>query len=116
MERQSLYESINARVDKMVECGFIDEVRGLLTSGYTGNLSSMSAIGYRHVISYLRGDFSEIELVELIKRETRHFARRQYSWFRLTDKRIHWFHTEDCPGGPIGLVKKFLENELTNVS
>lgn len=108
MERALLYEAINARVDKMVELGFIDEVKGLIERGYDTNLPSMSAIGYRQIAAYLRGEMSLTAAVGRIKTETHRFARHQYAWFRLSDRRIAWFGVDDCPQGPAETVRRFI--------
>ena len=91
MPREQLYERINARVDQMIEGGFVEEVRGLLARGYTAETPAMSGLGYREIEQYLRGVISLDEAVRLLKRDTRRFVHHQYSWFRLGDTRIHWF-------------------------
>ncbi len=108
MERELLYEAINARVDKMIELGFIDEVKGLVDLGYNTDLPSMSGIGYRQIAAYLRGEMSLSSAVERIKMETHRFARHQYAWFRLSDRRITWFRVNDCPQGPLRAIQHFL--------
>jgi len=90
MERQKLYERINLRVDKMLEEGLIEEVKALLAKGYSASFCAMQSLGYRQIIAYLNGQYQLEEAVELIKRDTRHFAKRQLTWFRR-DTRIHWF-------------------------
>lgn len=80
--RKELYERINRRVDAMMAAGFADEVRGLLARGYGANLSSMTGIGYRELISHLEGKISLEEATLLTKEKTRQFARRQLTWFR----------------------------------
>jgi len=108
MERALLYEAINARVDKMIELGFIDEVKGLIERGYGTKLPAMSGIGYREIAAHLRGEMSLTAAVERIKTETHRFARHQYAWFRLSDRRIAWFGQDDCPQGPVEAVRRFL--------
>lgn len=93
MERQDLYRRIGQRADRMIEEGFVAEVENLLQRGYSPGLSSLQGIGYRQLIGYLQGQCDLAEAVELIKRDTRHFAKRQLTWFKR-DPRIHWFNTK----------------------
>lgn len=80
-ERQTLYERINRRVDLMMEEGLIGEVKSLVEEGYGRNLVSMQGIGYKEVFDYLEGEISLEEMTERIKKDTRHFAKRQLTWF-----------------------------------
>ena len=89
MDRPILYSRINNRVDKMFEMGLVEEVEGLLNMGYSKDLISMKAIGYKEIIPYIEGKASLEETVELLKRNTRRYAKRQLTWFRR-DKRIKW--------------------------
>jgi len=82
MEREALYKRINDRVDEMVKKGLVDEVRALLNRGYSKELNSMQALGYKETVQFLEGSISLDEAFELIKRKTRNFAKRQLSWFR----------------------------------
>lgn len=81
-ERDLLYKRINQRVDKMFEDGLVDEVNNLKSEGYDDNLLSMQGIGYKEVFEYLNGNITLDEVKELIKKNTRHFAKRQLTWFR----------------------------------
>ncbi len=90
--REILHERINTRVDEMVEEGLIDELKNLLKQKYGWNLPSMQGIGYRQFKSYLDGRESLEDAIEILKRDTRRFARRQMTWFRR-DKRIKWCKT-----------------------
>ena len=81
-ERAKVYGRINNRVDDMLREGLADEVRGLLAAGYTRELKSMQGLGYKEMADYLAGDCSYSEAVELIKRDTRHFAKKQLTWFK----------------------------------
>lgn len=81
-DRQNLYNRINKRVDIMVEQGLFAEVEGLRKKGYDKDLVSMQGIGYKEVLMYLDGEISKDEAIELIKKNTRHFAKRQLTWFR----------------------------------
>jgi tRNA dimethylallyltransferase len=94
-ERERLYDRINRRTDRMMESGFLDEVKRLMEMGYTPGLPSMSSLGYRQITGYLGGSMALQEAVQAIKWETHRFARGQYAWFRLNDVRISWFDTAD---------------------
>lgn len=89
--RTELYARIDERVDEMLACGFLDEVRRLLSLGYSTDLHSLSAIGYRELIDYLKGKTTFAEAVVLIKRRTHEYVRRQANWFKPGDPDIHWF-------------------------
>ena len=88
-EREKLYGRINRRVGQMVDEGLLDEVRSLLDRGYGPELKPMQAIGYRHMVEHLNGDHDWAETLELLARDTRRYAKRQYTWFRR-DSAIHW--------------------------
>lgn len=94
MDRKLLYERINKRVDEMISEGLVDEVKDMLNKGYHKNLVSMKAIGYKEIIDYLEGNMSLEEAVNILKRNTRRFAKRQYTWF-LKDKNVKWFEIKD---------------------
>ncbi|MDD3279573.1 MAG: tRNA (adenosine(37)-N6)-dimethylallyltransferase MiaA [Lachnospiraceae bacterium] len=81
-ERALLYERINQRVDQMMEQGLLMEVTQLKNMGYHKGLVSMQGLGYKEILSYLDGAYTLVEAVEVIKRDTRHFAKRQLTWFR----------------------------------
>ena len=93
MDRAKLYEKINQRVDKMIDLGLVDEVKNILDEGLDKNSQSLKAIGYKEVISYLDGIIDFDEMVDLIKKNSRHYAKRQLTWFRR-DERIKWFDRE----------------------
>lgn len=90
--RAELYERIDRRIEQMFANGFIDEVKGLLERGFSAELPSMSAIGYREAAAYLRGEISLEEAGLLIKRYTRNYVRRQANWFKPSDPDIHWYN------------------------
>lgn len=81
-DRAVLYERINQRVDQMMEDGLVAEVEGLLKTGVTPGMTSMQALGYREICAYLNSEYDLDRAVELIKRNTRHFAKRQLTWFQ----------------------------------
>lgn len=97
MERQSLYERINARVEIMIEDGLVEEVKGLLDAGCSKEEYVMQGLGYRQIIPYLEEKISLEEAVANLKRDTRHFAKRQLTWFKR-DQRIKWFNRSHYPG------------------
>lgn len=89
MPREQLYERINIRVDKMLEDGLIKEVLSLKEMGIKKNMTSMQGIGYKEVLDYLNGETSYEDMVYLLKRDTRHFAKRQLTWFKR-EKDVIW--------------------------
>lgn len=89
--REVLYRRIDSRVDRMLECGLVDEVKGLMDKDYPLTLPSMSSIGYKQIGAYLQGQLDMREAVRQIKHDTRRFARHQYAWFRPGDTSIRWF-------------------------
>ena len=82
MDRKKLYERIDKRVDLMFKMGLVDEVKSLMKKGYNKSMVSMQGIGYKEVIDYLNGEISMDECIDIIKRDTRHFAKRQLTWFK----------------------------------
>ncbi|MGG4443504.1 tRNA (adenosine(37)-N6)-dimethylallyltransferase MiaA [Brevibacillus fortis] len=94
MDRAKLYERINHRVELMIEAGLVEEVRGLLDAGYDASLVSMQGLGYKELIPYLYGEITLEKAVNDIQQRTRHFAKRQLSWFRRMAE-IQWFDMTD---------------------
>ncbi len=88
-DRERIYERINDRVDLMMAQGLTEEVRALRESGCRKDMVSMQGLGYKELLSYLEGEMSLEEAVYLIKRDTRHFAKRQLTWFRR-EKEVIW--------------------------
>lgn len=88
-EREKLYESINLRVDRMIEQGLIEEVKTLMEEGLNENHQSMKAIGYREIIPYLQGSINKSEMIEKLKQDSRRYAKRQLTWFRKI-KEARW--------------------------
>jgi len=93
--RPELYQRIDARIDAMLQAGFVAEVQSILDAGFPPDLPSLSAIGYRQVIQYLQGEIDLEEAILLMKRVTRQFVRRQANWFKLDDPEIQWFQARD---------------------
>ncbi len=93
-DRQHLYQRIEARVDMMLKQGLVDEVKNLALMGYGAELNALRTVGYKEVFDFLADAISYEEMVELIKRDTRRYAKRQLTWFRRDD-RIHWMSLDE---------------------
>ena len=89
-EREVLYERINVRSIKMFESGLIEETKKLLQDGFAPDLKPFKSIGYRHAIDYLENRKGYDESIELLKRDTRRYAKRQITWFKA-DPDMLWF-------------------------
>ena len=106
-DREVLYQRINKRVDIMLENGLLDEVKKLLEMGYTKDMISMQGIGYKEMIKYLDGEYTYDEAVEIIKRDSRRYAKRQITWFkRYQDAK--WFDLDEYQN------KEKLEEDIIN--
>lgn len=106
MDRHALYKKIEERVDDMLGKGLIDEVKNLIKEGYDPKLTSMQAIGYKEVAEHLHGKYTYDELVNILKQNTRNFAKRQMTWFRRF-KNVNWFDIEKLKlGNIIDLINK----------
>jgi tRNA dimethylallyltransferase len=114
-DREELYRRIDVRVDEQLANGLVEETRRLLAQGYDRHLGSMKGLGYRQILGYLAGDSSYEEAVRLLKRDTRHFAKRQFTWFRK-EPGIVWVQIQECESTEtvvarlISMVQRFLEN------
>ncbi len=93
-DRETLYNRINHRVDRMIEEGLIEETKMLIERGYDWNLTSLKAIGYKELKPYLEGESTLAEVVSILKRDSRHYAKRQMTWFRK-DERIQWLKMDE---------------------
>ena len=93
-DRKALYERIDRRVDKMMEQGLLEEVRRLKDRGLPGDSVSMQGLGYKELFAYLEGEYSLEEAVRIIKRDTRHFAKRQITWFRR-ERDVVWIDRQE---------------------
>jgi tRNA dimethylallyltransferase len=89
LDRETLYHRIDARVDEQLAAGLVAEVERLLARGYAPTLPAMRSLGYKEIADYLQGEVPLEEAVRRLKRNTRHLAKRQYTWFRR-DSRIRW--------------------------
>lgn len=92
--RELLYERIDKRVDEMITEGLVDEVKHLKELGYDRSYVSMQALGYKEIFGYLEGEISLDEAIYIIKRDTRHFAKRQITWFKR-EKEVLWVNKPD---------------------
>lgn len=93
-ERERLYDRINQRVDIMLEQGLVEEVKKLKDMGYHKQMVSMQGLGYKEILDYLDGAYTLEEAVYRIKRDTRHFAKRQLTWFRR-EREVHWVNKQE---------------------
>ena len=111
-DRTGLHQQIDARVDSMMEKGLLTEVERLIAKGYRFDLPSMSGLGYRQIAMFLQGEIDLPTAIQRIKFDTHRFARHQYSWFRLRDKRIHWFDAgEETEQAINRLVQSFVAKQ-----
>ena len=94
MKREDLYARINQRVDEMFSAGLVEEVKKIIELGYHKDLNALNTVGYKEVFAYLESTISFDEMKELIKRNSRRYAKRQMTWFRSNEK-IRWFQVEN---------------------
>ena len=106
-ERSRLYERIDRRVDEMMEAGLEEEVRRLRDKGYTKELVSMQGLGYKEILDYLEGGCTLEEAVYRIKRDTRHFAKRQITWFKR-ERDVIWINQKDYDYDKQRILQKIL--------
>lgn len=104
--RVELCARIDARIQEMLDAGWLDEVRSLLARGYDPSLPSLSAIGYAQLAAHLSGEISLEQAITEIKRKTRMFVRRQAAWFKPGDASIHWFEAGETE------VIEAIQNEI----
>jgi tRNA dimethylallyltransferase len=117
--RAELYQRIDERIYRMIHDGFIDEVHHLLDLGYSPDLPTLSAIGYREIVAYIQGKITLDEAILLMKRRTRTFVRRQANWFKENDPDVHWFQVGKNTADEMELsIRKWLSavNENNNPS
>lgn len=94
MDRQKLYERIELRIDQMLEQGLLEEVKKLHEEGCHAGMVSMQGLGYKEILAYLQGNCTLEEAIYTLKRDTRHFAKRQLTWFRR-ERDVCWIEKED---------------------
>ena len=115
-EREILYDRIDRRVDQMMEAGLLQEVEALVKEGYERTLVSMQGLGYKEFFDYFDGKCTLEETVDIIKRDTRRFAKRQLTWFRR-EKEVCWMNKQDYPDGDAlfhEILKLLKEKEIWN--
>ncbi len=110
IDRKVLYERIDRRVDEMIKQGLVEEVKHLAGLGCTRDMVSMQGLGYKEILDYLEGRCSLDEAVYTIKRDTRHFAKRQITWFKR-ERDVRWLNWEEFEGSP----KRILEYILAEI-
>lgn len=108
--RETLHERINNRVDSMMRCGLTNEVRSLLERGYNPELNALQTVGYREIISYMKDEITLDRAVDLIKRNTRRYARRQLTWFRRWEG-VTWIDMDKT--GFMVQIRQILDNLKT---
>lgn len=106
-DRDILYSRIDKRVDKMLDEGLVDEVRSLIESGVNADMTSMQGLGYKEIVRYLNGEYDLERAIYLIKQGTRHFAKRQLSWFRR-EKEVIWIDKNDFGHDDEAIIKEIL--------
>lgn len=95
-ERATLYSRIDKRIDQMLEMGLVEEVTTLYKEGYNKDLVSMQGLGYKEIIDYIEGNTTLLEAVTILKRDTRHFAKRQLTWFKR-ERDVIWLDKNTFP-------------------
>jgi len=89
MDRERLYDRINKRVDLMIQKGLVQEVKSLVERGFDTKYTSMQGLGYKEIISYLKGEMSLDDAIYILKRDTRRYAKRQITWFKRIEG-VYW--------------------------
>ena len=110
MNRDALYKRINMRVDQMITEGLVDEVNSLLREGCNSDMISMQGLGYKEIIRYLNGELTLEEAVNILKRDTRHFAKRQLTWFRR-ERDVIWLEKDNPDTDILELIISELKNK-----
>lgn len=107
-DRSRLYEQIDARIDQMMKNGLVAEVTALKNKGYTKDMVSMQGLGYKELLDYLSGETTLEEAVYILKRDTRHFAKRQLTWFKR-ERDVIWIHKKDYHYDEERILQEILE-------
>ncbi|GFI50909.1 tRNA (adenosine(37)-N6)-dimethylallyltransferase MiaA [Lachnospiraceae bacterium 62-26] len=113
-DRKKLYRRIDRRVDKMLEDGLADEVKALREMGCTRQMVSMQGLGYKEILAYLCGEMSLDEAVYTLKRDTRHFAKRQITWFKR-EKEVIWMNKEEYGYNEERILEEMLRHIRTRI-
>lgn len=95
-ERERIYRRIDQRIDQMLDQGLVAEVKQLRDMGCTRDMVSMQGLGYKEILAYLNGECTLEEAVYILKRDTRHFAKRQLTWFRR-EQEVRWIERQEYP-------------------
>ena len=116
-DRAHLYERINLRIDRMLEDGLVEEVNALKDKGYTRDMVSMQGLGYKEILDYLNGESTLDEAIYILKRDTRHFAKRQLTWFRR-ERDVIWIDKQTYDYDEDKILEAMLQNirERTQIS
>ena len=116
-DRAHLYERINLRIDQMLEDGLVEEVNALKDKGYTRDMVSMQGLGYKEILDYLNGESTLDEAIYILKRDTRHFAKRQLTWFRR-ERDVIWIDKQTYDYDEDKILEAMLQNirERTQIS
>jgi len=110
--REKLYQKINSRVDKMIKDRLIEEVKMLRERGYNENLNSMQGLGYKQINKYLDGEYDQETAINLIKRDTRRYAKRQMTWFNHKIKNIEWIDLDEYDDNEtVSKIKNIIDNK-----
>lgn len=107
-DRAVLYDRIGRRIDRMLEEGLVDEVKRLRDMGCSRGMVSMQGLGYKEILAYLDGEYTLPEAVEILKRDTRHFAKRQLTWFRR-ERDVIWLNKEEYACSEDRILARMLE-------
>ncbi len=112
-DRAELYDRINKRVMLLIEAGLVDEVKRLMDMGLTSDDISMKGIGYKEIMAYLDGEYDLDTAIDIVQKNTRHYAKRQLTWYRRYDK-IRWLDITACGSdeNAIEVLKSWLEKEI----
>ena len=108
-DRSLLYQRIEQRVDEMIANGLVEEVRGLAAKGCTRDMVSMQGLGYKEIVDYLEGRVSLEEAIYIIKRDTRHFAKRQLTWFKR-EKEVIWVDKNEFSYDNLKILEFMMQN------
>jgi len=112
-EREALYKDINSRIDIMLENGLVNEVKALMDYGCTKDMISMQGLGYKEIIRYLEGDCTLEEAIFILKRDTRHFAKRQLTWFKR-ERNVIWVDKDEEKEPLDFIINKLKEQNVIN--
>lgn len=116
-ERERLYQRIDLRIDQMLEEGLVEEVTALKEKGYTRDMVSMQGLGYKEILDYLNGECTLEEAIYILKRDTRHFAKRQLTWFRR-ERDVIWVNKNEFAHDEEKILQAMIDTikERTNIS